>query len=137
MIIVDSRATVVLGPFARGGYNRTGIKAVDHDFNPLGRLTPFGLFLPDAKDLSLWMTTSKVTSDFIVDRLEEWWHRRWENYRTVRTLLLDLDNSPENRARWCRAVEIVLEAAAERAQRLAAAGAASSRPGEPPSQRAA
>jgi hypothetical protein len=93
---LDAKATVVLGPFARGGYNRAGIQAVDHDFKPLGRLTPFGLFLPDSKELSLWMTTSKVTSDFIVDRLAEWWRRRRESHRAVRTLLLDLDNGPEN-----------------------------------------
>jgi hypothetical protein len=93
---LDAKATVVLGPFARGGYNRTGIQAVDHDFKPLGRLTPFGLFVPDAKDLSLWLTSSKVTSDFIVDRLEEWWRQRRTCYPTVRTLLLDLDNGPEN-----------------------------------------
>ena len=93
---LDAKATVVLGPFARGGCNRTGIRAVDHDFKPLGRLTPFGLFLPDTKDLSLWLTPSKVTSDFIVDRLEEWWQRRRVNFPKVRTLLLDLDNGPEN-----------------------------------------
>lgn len=93
---LDAKATVVLGPFARGGYSRTGTQAVDHDFKPVGRLTPFGLFLPDVKDLSLWMTSSQVTSDFIVDRLEEWWRRRRESYRGVRTLLLDLDNGPEN-----------------------------------------
>jgi hypothetical protein len=93
---LDAKATVILGPFDRGGYNRTGIQAVDHDFKPSGRLTPFGLFLPDTKDLSVWLTPSKVTSDFIVDRLEEWWQRRRENYRSVRTLLLDLDNGPEN-----------------------------------------
>src|SRR5437763_116913 len=63
---------------------------------PMGRLTPFGLFLPDTKDLSLWMTTSKVTSDFIVDRLEEWWGRQRDNHRAVQTLLLDLDNGQEN-----------------------------------------
>jgi hypothetical protein len=93
---LDAKATVILGPFARGGYNRTGIQAVDHDFKPLGRLTPFGLFLPDTKDLSLWLTATKVSSDFIVDRLEEWWQRRRVNYPGVRTLLLDLDNGPEN-----------------------------------------
>jgi hypothetical protein len=31
---LDAKATVVLGPFARGGYSRTGTKAVDHDFSP-------------------------------------------------------------------------------------------------------
>jgi len=93
---LDAKATVMLGPFTRGGYNRTGIQAVDHDFKPWGRLTPFGLFLPDTKDLSLWLTPSKGTSDFIVDRLEEWWQRRREHYRSVRTVLLALDNGPEN-----------------------------------------
>lgn len=93
---LDAKATVILGPFARGGYNRAGIQAGDHDFKPEGRLTPFGLFLPTTKDLSLWMTSSKVTSDFIVDRLEEWWHRHREDHRAVRTLQLDQDNGPEN-----------------------------------------
>ena len=93
---LDAKATVIVGPFARGGYNRTGIQAVDHDFKPEGRLTPFGLFLPDTKHLSLWLTPSKVTSDFIVDRLEEWWQRRGADFAKVRTLLLDFDNGPEN-----------------------------------------
>ena len=93
---LDAKATVILGPFARGGYNRAGIQAGDHDFKPEGRLTPFGLFLPTKKDLSLWMTSSKVTSDFIVDRLEEWWRRHREDHRAVRTLQLDQDNGPEN-----------------------------------------
>ena len=93
---LDAKATVIVGPFSRGGYNRTGLCAVDHDFKGEGRLTPFGLFLPDTKDLTLWMTTSKVTSDFIVDRLEDWWRQRREDYRAVRTWSLDLDNGPEN-----------------------------------------
>ena len=38
----------------------------------------------------------EVSSDFIVDRLEEWWQRRRGNHAGVRTLLLDLDNGPEN-----------------------------------------
>src|SRR5262249_9897582 len=66
---LDAKATVILGPFARGGRNRAGIQAVDHDFTPKGKLTPFGLFLPETKDLSLWLTASKISSDFIVDRL--------------------------------------------------------------------
>jgi len=95
---LDAKATVILGPFDRGGYNRTGIQAVDHDFKPSGRLTPFGLFLPDTKDLSLWLTPSKVTSDFIVDRLEEWWQRRRHDYRNVRTLLLIWITAPRTTA---------------------------------------
>jgi hypothetical protein len=92
---LDAKTAVVLGPFARGGSNRTGLRAADHDFKPLGRLTPFGIFLPQSRDLSLGMTSSKVTADFMVDRLEEWWQRRRADHRAVKTLVLDLDNGPE------------------------------------------
>ena len=43
---LDAKAPVTIGPFARGGYSRTGNQGADHDFEPLERLTPFGLFLP-------------------------------------------------------------------------------------------
>ena len=93
---LDSKAAVVLGPFARGGSSRTGIRAVDHDFKPLGKLTPFGIFWLGAKELSLYFTATKVSSDFMVDRLAEWWQRHGSGLRGVRRLLLDLDNGPEN-----------------------------------------
>jgi Rhodopirellula transposase DDE domain len=93
---LDSKAAVILGPFARGGRCRTGIQAVDHDFKPLGRLTPFGIFWPGAKELSLYFTATKVTSDFMVDRVAEWWQRHRAGFGAVRRLLLDLDNGPEN-----------------------------------------
>ncbi len=89
----------MIGPFARGGKNRFGKKGADHDFKPWGKLTPFGIFLPDYKDLSLYFTPSKVTSDFIVDRLEQWWQEKRHHYPKVNTLLLDLDNGPENHSR--------------------------------------
>jgi Rhodopirellula transposase DDE domain len=93
---LDSKAAVALGPFARGGSSRTGIRAVDHDFKPLGKLTPFGIFWLGAKELSLYFTATKVSSDFIVDRLAEWWQRHRGGLDGVRRLLLDLDNGPEN-----------------------------------------
>jgi hypothetical protein len=69
---IDAKAPVLIGPFSRGGKSRLGKKGADHDFKPWGKLTPFGIFLPDSKDLSLYFTPSKVTSDFMVDRLDEW-----------------------------------------------------------------
>ena len=50
---LDSKATVLIGPFSRGGQSRTGTTGVDHDFKPEGALTPFGLFCPEtsASDL--------------------------------------------------------------------------------------
>ena len=72
-ISIDAKATVNVGPFSRRGRSRTGTKASDHDFKPVATMTPFGIFLPEHDDLWLYMTQSKVTSDFIVDRLEQWW----------------------------------------------------------------
>ncbi len=73
---IDAKAPVLIGPFSRGRKSRLGKKGADHDFRPWGKLTPFGIFLPDSKDLSLYFTPSKVTSDFIVDRLEQWWQEK-------------------------------------------------------------
>ena len=72
-ISIDAKATVNVGPFSRRGRSRTGTKAADHDFKPEATLTPFGIFLPRYDDLWLYMACSKVTSEFIVDRLEPWW----------------------------------------------------------------
>jgi hypothetical protein len=96
---IDAKAPVLMGPFSRGGKNRLGNQGADHDFKPWGKLTPFGIFLPDSKDLSLYFTPSKVTSDFIVDRLEQWWQAKRPLHPKVDTLLLDLDNGPENHSR--------------------------------------
>lgn len=95
-VSLDAKAKVVLGPFSRGGKSRTGTKAADHDFKPLGTLTPFGIFLPGHDALSLYFTSSKVTSDFIVDTLQEWWQQQRSQFPQVLTLVLDLDNGPEN-----------------------------------------
>ena len=39
--------------------------------------------------------TSKVTSDCLVDRLEQWWAAVRDRYAPVTTLVLNLDNGPE------------------------------------------
>ena len=96
---LDAKATVKIGPFSRGGKSRTGNRGADHDFEADGQLTPFGIFVPEYDELDLYFTPSKVTSDFIVDALEEWWQRNRERFAWVRQLLLDLDNGPENHSR--------------------------------------
>jgi hypothetical protein len=116
---LDAKAPVLIGPFSRGGKSRLGTEGADHDFRPWGRLTPFGIFLPDQKELSLYFTSSKVTSDFIVDRLDEWWRENRTRHPEVRKLLLDLDNGPENSSRrsqfvyrlvlWAQATGLALE----------------------------
>ena len=95
-ISMDAKMAVPIGPFSRGGETRIGTKAVDHDFKPEGTLTPYGLVLPDHDELNIYFTDSKVTSDFIVDILDDWWQQAKERFPAIRTLLLDLDNGPEN-----------------------------------------
>jgi hypothetical protein len=96
---IDAKAPVLIGPFSRGGKSRCGIKGADHDFKHWGKWTPFGLFLPDQKELNLYFTSSKVTSDFIVDRMTQWWQVNRERHPKVRKWLVDLDNGPENHSR--------------------------------------
>jgi transposase len=98
-ISIDAKATVNVGPFSRRGRSRTGTKAADHDFKPEATLTPFGIFLPQYDDLWLYMARSKVTSDFIVDRLEQWWQEVRLRFLSVKTLVINLDNGPENHSR--------------------------------------
>ena len=70
-ISLDTKATVKIGPFSRGGYSRQGEQACDHDFQPETTLTPFGILLPQTGENHLWFSHSAVTADFMVDRLEE------------------------------------------------------------------
>ena len=96
---LDAKATVNIGPFSRRGRSRTKTKAADHDFKPEATLTPFGIFLPAYDDLTLYMARSKVTSDFIVDRLRDWWELNKIRFPGVTKRVLNLDNGPENHSR--------------------------------------
>ena len=98
-ISIDAKATVSIGPFSRRGKSRTKTEAADHDFKPVATLTPFGIFLPEHDDLWLYLARSKVTSDFIVDRLEQWWQEVRLRFLSIRTLVINLDNGPENHSR--------------------------------------
>lgn len=75
------------------------VQAADHDFHPQAKLTPFGILLPHSGEVYLYFTASKVTSDFIVDCLEDCWSQLQARFPQVKTLLLNLDNGPENRSR--------------------------------------
>jgi hypothetical protein len=98
-VSLDAKATVKIGLFSRGGRSRQAVAAWDHDFKPEVTLTPFGLLLPHSQELFLYLTTSKVTSDFIVDTLQDWWQRVSTRFPFVQTLQLDLDNGPETHSR--------------------------------------
>ena len=98
-ISLDAKATVAIGAFSRGGRSRLAVKALDHDFKPESKLTPFGIFLPEFDELCLYFTHSRITSDFIADCLEAFWQAVRSRFPKIRTVLLNLDNGPENHSR--------------------------------------
>ena len=96
---MDAKAIVKVGPFARGGKNRVQVDAADHDFKPLATMTPVGIFLPTLAELFIYGVTSKVTSDCLVDRLTQWWEVVRARFAHITTLVINLDNGPENHSR--------------------------------------
>ncbi len=96
---MDAKATVKVGLFARGGKSRIPTKAADHDFQPEGTITPVGLFLPATDEVFFYGIVSKVTSDCLVDCLQMWWEAVRERFPQITTLLINLDNGPENQSR--------------------------------------
>jgi hypothetical protein len=62
-------------------------------------LNPFGIFLPNQAETYLYLTVSSVTADFMVDCLRQFWLLVRPSFPQVTTLLLNLDNGPENHSR--------------------------------------
>jgi hypothetical protein len=77
------------------------VTAADRDFKPQATLTAFGILLPRSQDLFLYFAVSKVTSDFMVDVLEQWWSPSCYRFPKVRTLPINQDNVPENPVAVC------------------------------------
>jgi len=108
---LDAKATVRIGDYSRGGKSRIIVKAVDHDFHPADKVTPFGILLPDQDRLYLYFTRSRVTSDFIVDCLIDCWQQIRQDFPQVKTLLLHQDNGPENHSRRTQFMRRIVELA--------------------------
>jgi hypothetical protein len=47
----------------------------------------------------LYGVTSKVTSDFLVDRVTQWWETVKERFAHITTLVINLDNGPQSHSR--------------------------------------
>jgi transposase len=106
---MDAKATVKVGPFARGGTSRAFVAAADHDFQPAATLTPVGIFLPAFDELFVYGVTSKVTSDCLVDRLVQWWEAVRARFPHITTLVLNVDNGPENHSRRTQFMQRMVE----------------------------
>lgn len=96
---LDAKATVKVGEFSRNGKSRVETKALDHDFQPDEKITPYGILLPDYDRIYLYFTTERVTSDFIADCIHDCWEQVKADFPQVNTILLYQDNGPENHSR--------------------------------------
>lgn len=105
---LDTKNKVQIGPFSRGGVNRVETKAVDHDFGG-EKLVPFGILTPQTAEVNLYFTQTKVTADFIVDCLEDYWIKNKGKHPNVKTLVLNQDNGPENSSSRTQFIKRVVE----------------------------
>ena len=112
-ISMDAKATVSIGPFSRRGKTRVIVKALDHDFKPDKRLTPYGIFLPEQNEQHLYFIAPPVTSDAIVDCFRDFWLTVRNRFPQVRTLLINQDNGPENHSRRTQFMKRITEFADE------------------------
>jgi hypothetical protein len=96
---MDTNATLKVGPFARGGKSRVQTQAADHDFHPDATVSPVGILLVATDELFVYGVTSKVTSDCLADCLVAWWEQVRTRFAHITTLVINLDNGPENHSR--------------------------------------
>ena len=95
--------------FDRGGKNRSQTKTFDHDFKQKTSVTPYGIFIPELDELFLYFTESKITSDFIVDILEDFWQSQSYRFSQIKTLVINQDNGPENNSRRTQFMKRIVE----------------------------
>jgi len=108
---VDTKATVLVGLLSRGGYSRMELKALDHDYQPAEKVTPVGVFLPQYNETYIFLTTSPVTSDLIVDCIHAVWRMNEVRFPLVKTLVINQDNGPECHSRRTQFMKRIVDLA--------------------------
>jgi hypothetical protein len=91
-ISVDTKATVHVGEYSRGGRSRgkKAVEAWDHE-----KLVPGGILEPVSGKSFLFFGVSNKTSDFLVDGILLWWEERKHELAHVKQLVINMDNGPE------------------------------------------
>jgi len=108
---IDTKDKVKVGEFSRGGTTRVETRAYDHDFGD-EYVVPFGIFNVKEKNTEISISETKVTADFMVDRLDEYWYNNAYSW-AGKTLLLDVDNGPENNSSRTQFIKRIVEFSAQ------------------------
>lgn len=96
-ISVDTKASVNIGEWSRGGRSRGlfPVKAADHDMMIKQKLVPGGVLEAVTGQSFLFFTEGAKTSDFMVDGIGLWWRSNRSRFEGVKELVINMDNGPE------------------------------------------
>lgn len=108
---MDAKDRVKIGNFSRSGKNRVKVEAADHDFCD-EFVVPFGIMNVKDGTVDISIAKSKVTADYIVDRLEEYWITN-DFVGKKKVLVLNADNGPECNSRRTQFIKRIVEFAVE------------------------
>ena len=97
-ISVDTKASVVLGDYSRGGKarEREAVRSLDHDLAARQKLVPVGVLEVQSGQREPAPDTSAKTSDLLSDTLEGWRQRRGPAPTHVKELVINADASQGN-----------------------------------------
>lgn len=114
-ISMDTKATVNLGAYSRGGKSRgqRAIEALDHDMRPKDKLVPGGILEVSSGRPFLFFSESNKTSDFMADGLWAWWGQYGQEFPQIKRLVLNMDNGPECSGRRSQFLRRMVEFADE------------------------
>ena len=98
-ISIDTKATVCVGEYSRGGQSRglVPVKAIDHDMFIKEKLIPVGILEPQTGASYIAFGNDNKTSDLIADAME-FWVRHNQNRLVaagIKRLVVNTDNGPE------------------------------------------
>lgn len=104
---IYTKDRVKIGNFSRGEKNRAEVEAADYDFGDKF-LVLFGIMNVKDGTVDLSIAETKVTADFMVDRLEEYWNVH-DFQDSKKVLVLNADNGPENHSRRTQFIKRMVE----------------------------
>jgi hypothetical protein len=109
-ISVDLKAAVKVGCFSRKGTSRVLCEALDHDHAPDAVVLPLGILHPASGRLWIYVIPSPATADAIMDGIEMWWAENRSLFPgSVKRLVINQDNGPENNSRRSQFMERIIQ----------------------------
>lgn len=98
-ISIDDKTSKYIGQLSGGGYSWIVRNALDHDTLPDYIIKPFGILDLKTDQPYIFCTTSNSTADYKVDCIEEYLQIKRKENPSIDTLIIFLDNGPENNSK--------------------------------------